>query len=91
MRRGFWFVFEFAGFEREKMLLHIFRLEAKAKLKRAGGKTAAAFEQCLCHAQADSARSAGYNCDRLLCGVHTIFFLIAMFFGVRSGLWQNSF
>jgi hypothetical protein len=37
VRRGVWIVFlEFAAFEREKMLLHIFRAESGALAKRRG-------------------------------------------------------
>jgi hypothetical protein len=37
VRRGVWFIFlEFAAFEREKMLLHIFRAESGALAKRRG-------------------------------------------------------
>ena len=48
------------------------RLEVLRLADRAGGThdTPAAFEQCLCDAQADSAGSAGDDGDRLLGCIH---------------------
>src|SRR6202795_2898557 len=56
-----------------------FELLGLANGPRSSDYSIAVFEKCQRDSEADSTGSARYNCDRLLCAVHPIFFLIAMF------------
>ena len=62
----------------DPFLPHWLGLNVLRAADRAGGAhhAPAAFEQCLCHAQADSARSAGDGGDRLLGCIHRMSFCL---------------
>jgi hypothetical protein len=62
----------------DPFLPHWLGLNVLRAADRAGGAhhAPATFEQCLCHAQADSARSAGDDGDRLLGCIHRMSFCL---------------
>ncbi len=70
------------GFFLADVSIHEDELRRRPKVLRAADRAGgahhapAAFEQCLCHAQADSARSAGDDGDRLLGCIHRMSFCL---------------